>query len=160
MNTGVTRDENGTYHWIGKIDTGYDKKVLKILFGGVGTACIIFIVLCLAMDVSMLKVTMLSCLGVMAVVAAVAIPMTRMMSGRQQAYEMNDEHIRFVGYGRQDTIFAYRDIRKVRVYYSRDMLEIKGLLVTAPFFVPHEDFGFVRDYVLRRLPGNTEVVYE
>lgn len=27
-------------------------------------------------------------------------------------------------------------------------------------FVPHEYFGFVRDYILRRIPEMAEVVYE
>ncbi len=31
---------------------------------------------------------------------------------------------------------------------------------SGPIFVPHEDFGFVRDYILKRIPGTAEVVYK
>ena len=73
---------------------------------------------------------------------------------------MNEEYIRYVGYGREDTYFHYKDIRRVVVHSARNMIEVKGLVVTAPFFAAHEDFGFIRDYVIHRLPDRAEVVYE
>ena len=114
----------------------------------------------LIINAEMLKVTLLTCLGVMAVVTAVVIPIMRISKGRQQPYEMNDEYVRYVGYGKEDACFRYKDIRRVKVFNSRNMLEVSGLIVSAPIFVPHEGFGFVRDYILRRLPGNTKVEYD
>ena len=160
METRITRDERGTYHWLGTIDRESDKKTIRIIYGVIGGLCILFILMALAVNADMLGVTILTCLGVMAVVTAVALPLMRLSRGRQQPYEMNDEYVRYVGYGREDARFRYEDIRKVRVCSSRNMLEVKGLIVTAPIFVPHEDFGFVRDYILRRLPGNTKVEYD
>ena len=160
METRITRDERGTYRWLGTIDRESDKKTIRIIYGVIGGLCILFILMALAVNADMLGVTILTCLGVMAVVTAVALPLMRLSRGRQQPYEMNDEYVRYVGYGREDARFRYEDIRKVRVCSSRNMLEVKGLIVTAPIFVPHEDFGFVRDYILRRLPGNTKVEYD
>ena len=160
INTSITRDERGTYHWSGTIDSESDKKVYRIIFGVNGGLCILFIVMCLMINPDMLLVTLLTCLGVLAIVTVITVPLMRASRGRKQAYEMNDEYVRYVGYGKEDTYFAYKDIRKVRVYNSRNMLEVKGLIVSAPIFVPHEDFGFVRDYILRRIPGNTKVIYE
>ena len=34
------------------------------------------------------------------------------------------------------------------------------LMGSGPVFVSHEDFGFVRDYILRRIPETAEVVFE
>ncbi len=156
----ITRDGQGTYHWAGTIDEQCDKKTIRIIYGAMGGTCIVFIVMALMVNAEMLGVTLLTCLGVMAIVTAVTVPLMRASKGRQQKYEMNDEYVRYVGYGREDTRFAYKDIRKIHVYNARNMIEVKGIVVSAPFFVPHEDFGFVRDYILRRIPGNTEVIYE
>ena len=132
MHTTITQDENGTYHWNGTIDGQYDQKVIGIIFGSIGGMCVLFLVLAFVINREV----------------------------RQQKYEMNEEYIRYVGYGREDTYFHYKDIRRVVVHNSRNMIEVKGLVVTAPFFAAHEDFGFIRDYVIHRLPDRAEVVYE
>ena len=160
MSSGITRDGNGTYHWVGVIDGDYDRKTVTIIYSVLGGMCALFIVLALTTDAEMLGATLLSCLAVMAVVSAIALPLIRAGRGRQQKYEMNEEYVRFVGYGKEDAYFYYKNIRKVRIFNSRNMMEVKGHIVSAPFFVPHEDFGFVRNYVLHRLPENAEVVYE
>lgn len=160
MHTTITQDENGTYHWNGTIDGQYDQKVIGIIFGSIGGMCVLFLVLAFVINREVLLVTGLSGLGVMAVTALVTIPLMRAGKGRQQKYEMNEEYIRYVGYGREDTYFHYKDIRRVVVHNSRNMIEVKGLVVTAPFFAAHEDFGFIRDYVIHRLPDRAEVVYE
>ena len=156
----MVRDEHGTYHWVGTIDEQCDKKTIRIIYGAMGGTCVAFILMALVINAEMLGVTLLTCLGVMAIVTAVTVPLMRASKGRQQKYEMNDEYVRYVGYGREDSRFAYNDIRKVHVYNARNMIEVKGLVISAPFFVPHENFGFVRDYILRRIAGNTEMIYE
>ena len=160
METGITRDEKGTYRWSGTIDGETDRKTLRIIYGAMGGMCVLFIIMALVINREMLGVTLLACLGVMVVVTAITVPLMRASRGRKQPYEMNDEYVRYVGYGREDACFFYEKIRAVHVYNSRDMLEVKGLVVSAPVFVPHEDFGFVRDYILRRLPGSTKVEYD
>lgn len=160
MNSGITRDEKGTYHWVGVIDSQYDGKVLWIIYGSTGGLCAVFLVMALVSFPEMLRAVVLSCLAVLAVVSVITLPLMRASRGREQKYEMNDEYVRYVGYGKEDAVFSYEKIRKVHVYNSRNMLEVKGLIVSAPFFVPHEYFGFVRDYILRRLPGDAEVTYE
>ena len=108
----------------------------------------------------MLLITLLSDLGVMAVVSLITIPYMKATKGRKQAYEMNDEFIHYVGYGKEDTYFRYSSIHKVTVHNSRNMLEVKGIVVSIPVFTAHEDFGFVRDYIIHRLPGTAKVLYE
>ena len=133
MNTGIERDEKGTYYWIGVIDSASYRKVIRIIYGAIGGLCALFVIMVLAMYPDMLRTTVLSCLGVLAVVSAITIPLMRLSRERQQKYEMNDEYVRFVGYGKSDSYFYYRNIRQVRVHNSRNMIEVKGLAVSAPF---------------------------
>ena len=160
MNTGIERDENGTYHWTAAIDGEYDRKIIRIVFGAIGGLCVLLTVYALIKYPDMFLTTLLSCLGVLAVVSAVALPLMRLSRGRQQKYEMNEEYVRFVGYGRSDSYFHYKGIRRVRVDRARNLIHIRGIAVSAPFFVPPEGFEFVRNYILSRLPDSAKVSYE
>ena len=160
MNTGIERDENGTYHWTAAIDGEYDRKIIRIVFGAIGGLCVLFTVYALVKYPDMFLTTLLSCLGVLAVVSAVALPLMRLSRGRQQKYEMNEEYVRFVGFGRSDSYFHYKGIRRVRVNRARNLIHIRGIAVSAPFFVPPEGFEFVRNYILSRLPDSAKVSYE
>ena len=160
MNTGIERDENGTYHWIAAIDGEYDRKIIRIVFGAIGGLCVLFTVYALVKYPDMFLTTLLSCLGVLAVVSAVALPLMRLSRGRQQKYEMNEEYVRFVGSGRSDSYFRYKGIRRVRVNRARNLIHIRGIAVSAPFFVPPEGFEFVRNYIVSRLPDSAKVSYE
>ena len=160
MNTGIERDENGTYHWTAAIDGEYDRKIIRIVFGAIGGLCVLLTVYALVRYPDMFLTTLLSCLGVLAVVSAVALPLMRLSRGRQQKYEMNEEYVRFVGTGRSDSYFRYKGIRRVRVNRARNLIHIRGIAVSAPFFVPPEGFEFVRNYILSRLPDSAKVSYE
>jgi hypothetical protein len=160
MNTGIERDENGTYHWTAAIDGEYDRKIIRIVFGAIGGLCVLFTVYALVKYPDMFLTTLLSCLGVLAVVSAVALPLMRLSRGRQQKYEMNEEYVRFVGFGRSDSYFHYKGIRRVRVNRARNLIHIRGTAVSAPFFVPPESFEFVRNYIVSRLPDSAKVSYE
>ena len=160
MNTGIERDENGTYHWTAAIDGEYDRKIIRIVFGAIGGLCVLLTVYALVKYPDMFLTTLLSCLGVLAVVSAVALPLMRLSRGRQQKYEMNEEYVRFVGYGRSDSYFRYKGIRRVRVNRARNLIHIRGIAVSAPFFVPPEGFEFVRNYIVSRLPDSSKVNYE
>ena len=160
MNTGIERDENGTYHWTAAIDGEYDRKIIRIVFGAIGGLCVLFTVYALVKYPDMFLTTLLSCLGVLAVVSAVALPLMRLSRGRQQKYEMNEEYVRFVGSGRSDSYFRYKGIRRVRVNRARNLIHIRGTAMSAPFFVPPEGFEFVRNYILSRLPDSAKVSYE
>ncbi len=156
----ITRDEQGSFHWTGTIDRQYNRKTIGIIYGATGGMSVFFIVMAFMSYPEMIGVTLLSCLAVMAVVTVVVIPFMKAASGRQQEYEMNENYVRYVGYGKEDAVFHYNAIRRVRIFQSRCMIEIKGLVVSAPFFVSREDFGFVQSYILRHIPENAEVSCE
>ena len=159
MNTRITRDEHGAYHWVGTVDIGYEHNTFKIVGGVCGGMCILFIIMSLVMGGDMLGVTLLTCLGVMAIVIGVCWFFNRDAGSRPQRYIMTEDSIIFC-VGRTDNPFSFRSIKKAVVYTSRNMIELYQIAGSGPVFVPHEDFGFVRDYILRRIPDTTKVVYE
>lgn len=151
--------KNGRYEWNGTVDTGYEHKTFKIVFGVCGCLCIVFIIMALALGGDMLGVILLSDLGVMAVCGLVCFLFNLNAGNRKQAYTMTEDCIIF-GVGRAQNPFFYKSIRKAIVYTGRNMIELHTLIGHGPVFADHNDFGFVRDYILRRLPETAEVVYE
>ena len=75
--------ENGTYRWTGTVDEAFDKKVYTIVFGVMGGMCVFFLVMALVVNPEMLLITLLSHLGVMAVVSLITIPYMKATKGRQ-----------------------------------------------------------------------------
>lgn len=151
--------KNGRYEWNGTVDTGYEHKTFKIVFGVCGCLCIVFIIMALALGGDMLGVILLSDLGVMAICGGVCFLFNLNAGNRKQAYTMTEDCIIF-GVGRAQNPFFYKSIRKAVVYTSRNMIELYTLIGSGPVFADHNDFGFVRDYIIRRLPESAEVVYD
>ena len=154
----ITR-ENGTYSWNGIVDTSYEHKVFKILFTVIGAFCVLLIIIGFVMARDMLWVILLTCLGVMAIVGGVCFFFNLNAGNRRQAYTMTEDCLIF-GVGKASNPFFCKSIRKAVVYTSRNMIELYTLIGSGPVFVDHNDFGFVRDYILRRLPDTAEVLYE
>ena len=155
----MTIKENGTYQWNGTVDVSYEQKTFRILFTVIGAVCILFILIGFVMARDVLGVILLSCLGVMAIVGGVYFLFNLNAGNRKQAYTMTEDCIIF-GVGKTANPFFYKSIRKAVVFTGRNMIELYTLVGSGPVFVDHNDFGFVRDYILRRLPETTEVVYE
>ncbi len=155
----MTIKENGTYQWNGTVDVSYEQKTFRILFTVIGAVCILFILIGFVMARDVLGVILLSCLGIMAIVGGVCFLFNLNAGNRKQAYTMTEDCIIF-GVGKAANPFFYKSIRKAVVFTGRNMIELYTLVGSGPVFVDHNDFGFVRDYILRRLPETTEVVYE
>ena len=151
MDSHIKKDEYGTYHWTGVIDRGYEDKTFKIAFGVCGGISAFLILMSLFLGGEVIGITLLSCLGVMAVCGGVCWLFNRNAGNRKQSYIMNEE---FVGFHqrRHYAPFPFRSIRKAVIYESRDMIELFQTAGSGPVFAPHEDFPFVKDYILQRLP--------
>ena len=111
------------------------------------------------MGEGLIKVMLPTSLGIMAIVGGVCWLFNRDAGNRKQAYTMTEDCIIF-GVGKAANPFFYSSIRKAVVYTSRNMIELYTSIGSGPVFVDHNDFGFVRDYIVRRLPEKAEVVYE
>ena len=155
----IEKDQHGFYHWYGTVDAGYEKKTFRIAFGVCGGMCLMFIVMSLFMGGEVLGVTLLSCLGVMAVCFGVCFLFNLNAGNRRQGYRMNEDCVIF-GRGRSTAPFFFKSIRKAVVFPSRHMIELYPPVGSGPVFAPPEDYEFVRDFILERLPDTAEVITE
>ena len=158
MDSQIRRDENGAYYWTGVIDRGYEDKTFKIAFGVCGGICALLILMSLFLGGEVIGVTILSSLGVMAVCGGVCWLFNRNAGNRKQSYIMNEEYVGF-HQRRYYAPFPFRSIRKAVIYESRNMIELFQTVGAGPVFASHEDFPFVKDYILQRLPETAEVEY-
>ena len=155
----ITRDEQGNYRWSGVVDVGYEHKSLKIAFAVCGGICALYIVLSLIMGGEMLGVVLLSSAGVMAACGGVYWAFNRIAGTRKQKYLMTERGVEFKQ-RRYYAPFSFKSIRKAVVYPSRDMIELYQAMGSGPVFVPHEDFEFVKEFILQRLPPTAEVIFD
>ena len=160
----VTRGEDGVYRWAGYPDHKQKGEVVRIVMGVVGGICLLIFAMFLYLYFTqgsndMLGVVLLSCLAACAISGLICWIYTRTADGITQPYDLTEEYVRYAGSGKYDYYFHYKDLRKVTVFEERNMIKVKGLISAAPVFVPHEDFRFVQNYILRRVPDTTTVVY-
>ncbi len=158
MDSQIKRDEHGTYHWTGFVDRSYEDKTFKIVFGVCGGICALLILMSLFLGGEAIGITLLSSLGVMAVCGGVCWLFNPNAGNRKQSYIMNEESVGF-HQRRYYASFTFHSIKRAVVYESRDMIELFQAIGSGPVFVPHEDFPFVKDFILQRLPETVEVEY-
>lgn len=156
--SGITRDENGAYRWYGVIDSGYERKTFQIVFGVCGGICVLFLIMSAVLGGEMLRVTLLSSLGVMAVAGGVCWLFGRNAGHRTQGYIMTEDSVLFMQRRANAPIF-FGSVRKAVVYPARDMIELFEAAGSGPVFAPHEDFAFVKDFILQRLPRAAVIEY-
>ena len=155
----IARDENGAYSWIGTVDVPYEHKTFRIVFGVCGGICLFYVLAALFFAPELLGLALQIFLVVAAICGGVCFLFNRNAGKRKQAYTMTEDCVIF-GAGKAANPFFFKSIRKVVVFTNRNMIELYTPLGSGPVFVPHEDFGFIRDTILRRLPDTAEVIYE
>ena len=159
----VTPGEDGIYRWSCRFDREQRKKTVKTILWAVGVPCLIILLmmgwLCFVKggnDVEMFLTAAVSCAAAMAITAVICLITYRTGASFTQPYEMGPEYVRYVGKGRTDFVYYYRESRHVRICEARNLIEIRGLISTAPFHVPVEDFGFVKNYIISQVTCSVE----
>ncbi len=157
----VTRGEDGAYRWTYRISRKQHRHGLRVTMIVVGALCLLLVILGAMLDRQVFLITLLSCGAVMLITVLICWWFDRMAKGGVwQPFEMTEAYIRWVGYGRTDFIFPYRSLRSARILADEDIIEVRQRLGVMQVYVPHEDFGFVQDFILRRLPETAAVDYE
>ena len=156
---GMKRDEHGAYCWTGVVDRAYEHKVFGIVFGVVGGVCALFIIMSLMLGGDMIGIVLLSCAGGMAVAGGVCWLFDRHAGKRKQRYIMTEDAV-FFCQRRRNVPFTFSSIKRAIVCPSRNMIDLYQAVGSSAVFVPPEDYEFVRDFILQRLPASAIVEYE
>ena len=156
MDNHIIKDKFGIYRWTGTIDRGYEDKTLKIAFGVCGGICALLILMSLFIGGEVAGIVLLSSLGVMAVCGGVCWLFNRNAGNRKQSYIMNDA---CVGFHRRRYYapITFSSVRKAVIYESRNMIELFQTVGSGPVFVPREDFPFVKEFIIQRLPETADI---
>ncbi len=152
----ITQDEFGIYHWTGTIDRGYEDKTFKITFSVCGGICALLILMSLFIGGEVSGIVLLSSLGVMAVCGGVCWLFNRNAGNRKQSYIMNEEYVGF-HQRRYYAPITFNSVRKAVIYESRNMIELFQAIGSGPVFVPPEDFPFVKEFIIQRLPQTADI---
>ena len=157
----VVRGEDGVVRWSGPIDKKHQRTAYKIILIACGGALLLFLPLCLFVNPEMLGTTALILLGVMAIPVLVCFVFDRMLPEVQlQAFELGEDFIHWVGDGKTDFRYSLHSIRRVRVKTEEHMLVLYQPLGVMHVYIPAEDFPYVRDYILHRIPARARVKME
>lgn len=154
----VTRQEDGTFRWKCNIDKDYERRSYKatIIFC-VGLAIFILILgyVFSVMTRSMDKywIVALSS-GVFILISLLVCWGLDSLPGQlTEIYHLTDTYIE-TGSGKTHATFSFDRTKKVIV--GSNFVELKGIFSGPKIFIPEEDFYFVRDYILNRLPGDVQ----
>ncbi len=155
----ITLDESGTYRWKGTVDVSYEHKTYRIVFGVCGGICGAYLILSWLMAREYFGLILLISLVVAAVCGGVCFLFELNAGRRRQAYLMTEDCITF-GSGKTANPFFFKSIKKAVIHTNRNMIELYTPVGSGPVFVPHADFGLVRDHILHRLPETAEVDFQ
>ena len=153
----VTQLENGTYCWRCEVDDATSSFAYKLTFGVCGGICAVLILMSFIMgDLWAMKITLFTSLAVMAIAGGVVLVFKK-LGNWDEFYWMNDEYIR-IGTGKSTAIMEYDRLKRVVLADNKIMLEKK--IGRGTVFIPEGDYEFVKNYILSRISGTTEVVRE
>ena len=155
----MTRDKRGAYTWTGTVDAAFDDQAFRIALGVCGGVCLFFVIMSLILGGGMLWIVLLTSAAALAVVGGICLLFKRRAGQRGQRYIM-DEHAVYFCQGRANIPFSFKSIRKAVVCPSRNMIGLYQAVGSSPVFTSAEDFAFVRDYILQRLPAGAEIEHE
>lgn len=152
----VTRLEDGTYCWRSPVDKSVTGFAYKLTFAVCGGICAMFILMSLFMDPYTRKITFLICLAVMAVTAGIVL-IFKKLEAWDEFYWMNEEYIK-IGTGRSTRIMEYDKLQ--RVILNAKTIRLEKKMGKETVFIPDGDYDIVKNHILRRISGMTEVTRE
>ena len=158
----VTGDGEGNYYWKAMTDRKYETGNLE---GGY-IACLlvgVFIFvsgLIMAINLGDLRAflpVLISVALYYVIVIVIFKVCMNMTDARYQEYFMTDDHIE-AGIGKRAASFSYKGTKKAVV--NNRYIELNGNMLRSRIYVDAEDMSFVRNYIMSRIPGDAEIVYE
>ena len=158
----IARYPNGIYHWSCSIDVDYYRHGMM---NGV-KACIGIAVFLLIFggflavtndDLESFFIVLASTAVFGVICAGVFIPVIVLVKDPGEHFEMCDDWVKS-GSGKSSVYFNYKGVRTLAIH--NNWLELRGKVKKVRIYAPPEDFGFVRDYVKYRIPGEANITYE
>ena len=75
------------------------------------------------------------------------------------SFRMDDKEIEAWPKGRGQNIHAFKDVRRVSLRPDTHCIILKWHITALHVYVPPEDYGFVRDFIIAHVPEGVEMRY-
>ncbi len=101
---------------------------------------------------------LLFCLGLLAI--GVGLPaLIWVLLPPNPSFKMTEAYIESWPKGKGNNIHHYEGVRRVTMEPRVDRIRLKWAVTGLDVYVPREDYAFVRDYILERVPADAEKIY-
>ena len=145
----VTLSGDGFYRWSAKMDRGKDSPAFGQLITALVIIGLVVLIPCLVMGKEMILTGLLILAGI--VLLALALWRFLYSGGSIERYEMNGEYLCMPGRPRS-FISYFRSVSSIDLIPDHHMIELRNTLQVIQVAVPAEDYAFVKDHILRRIP--------
>ena len=158
----VTLQPDGSYRWKCEISKNYEQhsyRVVMIVCAVISLFLLIFgsFFYIRYQDWKPL-VIITACVAVFLIIAfLICLLFARLPGNAVEFYHLADTYIQ-TGYGRARASFSFRHARQLTI--SRSCVELKGSVGGVRIYAAEEDLPFIRNYLLCRIPGDAEVLYD
>ena len=155
----VTLQDDGSYRWECATEKAYERKSYTITMKvciGISLFVLVYGTILSVMFHQSPWIYILSDAAFLLIAFLICLGMDRLPGNAREIYHLTDTYIRS-GYGRSGASFSFNRTREVIV--SEKYIELKGKFGGPRIYVPAEDMTFVRDYILKRLPGEANIKY-
>ena len=158
----VTFDAGGVYRWKCETEKEYERRSYRYTM----KACeiIAVFILCIGAGFSVMLQDWEAfgiVVGSDAVFMLIAILVCKGLDALPgtmwETYMMTDEYVK-TGSGRASSYTSFKKLKHVRI--TEKYIGLKEGLVEQRIYTPKEDMPLVRDYILSRVGGDTEILYE
>ena len=154
--------DDGSYFWGIEVEKSYERRAYKTTL----ICCLVIAVLVLAVgfvfcfmarDFEFFWIVAVCDLVFLAITVAVCWIYDTFSLLSLGVYTMTDDFIK-TGSGKSEETIWFKDVRKAM--FTHKYIEIKARFHRIRVYVRKEDMDFVRNYVMQRLPGNADIVFD
>ena len=158
----VTFDAGGVYRWKCETEKEYERRSYRYTM--IACEIIAAFILCIGVvfsfifqDVQELLIVV-GCDAVFMLIAILVCKGLDALPGTMwETYMLTDEYVK-TGSGRASSYTSFKKLKRVRI--TEKYIALKERLAEQRVYVPKEDMPFIRDYILSRVGGDAEILYE
>ena len=154
------RGSDGAYRWTYSLRENHNNGPLLMMVRICAAICVpvALVMLALTWGYNPLQAA-LSTAGFLAV--SVGLPaLIWVLMPPNPSYKMTEDYIESWPKGKGNNIHRFEGVRRVTMRSDIDCIRLKWRVTGLYVYVPREDFGFVRDFIVDHVPESAEKCYD
>ena len=156
----ITRDPDGNYHWDCSVDVDFHRRSGRQgIWGILGLCVFVLIIFFFVSRGTDVRNDWWIPLLVIGVILAVGLPLLFLWNAAPDPHEqylMTEDYVKS-GYGKSSIYSEFKKTRELLI--TPKYLELTGPRSSNRIYVPEEDMGFVRNFIIERMPEGANIRY-